>query len=221
MRMKSWWIAATTLPMVAACEVSVNNGDGDRNQAAVDGNTAAPAPQGGQQQQQQQAQVDPRLQNLRFQVDIGDRKLTLLNGDQKIGEHPVAVGTDKWPTPTGNWNIHQVDINPEWIPPKSEEWAEDRERKAPGAADNPMGRARLVYRMPNTIHGTDDTASLGKASSHGSIRVSNDVVLQLAQILLKAGGSWQGDQWFQQMTQNRSKEHQIKLQKPIPIVVQE
>lgn len=220
MRNKSVWIAAATLPMLAACDVTVKNGEGDQNQA--DANSSAPAPQPGQQQQpQQQAQVDPQLQNLRFQVDISDRKLTLMNGNQKIGEHPVAVGTEKWPTPTGNWNIHQVDINPEWIPPKDEEWAEERERKAPGAADNPMGRARLVYRMPNTIHGTDDTASLGKASSHGSIRVANDVVLQLAQMLLKAGGSWQGDQWFQQLTQNRTKEHQIKLEKPIPIVVQD
>lgn len=84
-----------------------------------------------------------------------------------------------------------------------------------------MGRARLVYRMPNTVHGTDDLNSLGKASSHGSIRVANEVVLQLAEMLLKAGGSWEGQQCFQQMTQNRTEEYQMPLEQRIPIKVQE
>jgi lipoprotein-anchoring transpeptidase ErfK/SrfK len=219
MQIYRWCIAAAALPMLGGCEVTVKNGDSGNDSA--DANMSAPQTGDQPSSGQQQAQVDPSLQNLRFLVDISDRKLTLLNGNQKIGEHPVAVGTKKWPTPTGEWNIHQVDINPEWIPPKDEEWAEDREPKKPGAADNPLGRARLVYRMPNTIHGTYDNASLGKASSHGSIRVANDVALQLAQMLLKAGGSWQGDQWFQQMLQNSGKEFPNKLQKPIPIVVQE
>ena len=111
-----------------------------------------------------------------------------------------GYGIDYWPKDAA---IIQVDINPEWVPPKSEEWAEDEETKAPGAADNPMGRARLVYRMPNTIHGTDDMASLGTATSHGSIRVANPVALKLAEVFLKAGGAWDGDQWFQQMVQNQ------------------
>lgn len=123
--------------------------------------------------------------------------------------------------PTGEWEFHRVDLNPEWVPPKSEEWAKDEKTAAPGSPDNPMGRARLVYRMPNTVHGTDDLNSLGKASSHGSISVANEVVLQLAETLLKAGVSWEGPQWFQQMTQNRTEEYQIKLEQRVPIKVQE
>lgn len=71
------------------------------------------------------------------------------------------------------------------------------------------------------VHGTEDSQSLGKASSHGSIRVANDVVLQLAELLLKAGGSWKGLKWFQLMTEHRTKEHQVPLQQRIPISVQE
>lgn len=84
-----------------------------------------------------------------------------------------------------------------------------------------MGRARLVYRMPNTVHGTDDLNSLGKASSHGSLRVANEVVLDLAETLLKAGGAFEGQQWFQQMTQNRTNEYQVPLEQRIPITVKE
>jgi murein L,D-transpeptidase YcbB/YkuD len=174
-----------------------------------------------QQRSQGRQQARQELQNLRFEVDISDRKLRVFNGDQLTATHDVAVGTEKWPTPTGAWEFHRVDLNPEWNPPKDEEWAKDEERQAPGSENNPMGRARLVYRMPNTVHGTSDLNSLGKASSHGSIRVSNEVALQLAEMLLKAGGSWEGQQWFEQMKQNRTEEYQVRLEQRIPIKVQE
>ena len=171
--------------------------------------------------QQMRMQARREVQDLRFLVDISDRQLRISKGDEVVATHDVAVGTSDWPTPTGEWKIHRVDINPEWVPPKEEEWAEDEETKAPGDPENPMGKARLVYRMPNTIHGTDDLASLGKASSHGSIRVANEVVVQLAQMLLKAGGAWDGPQWFQHMLETETEEYQVKLQQPVPITVQE
>lgn len=216
----------TAVPLLAACGKSNSNEDQQRQEtAAVNGVARTPQPSATGEQEQQatqaSAQIPPEFQNLRFLVDVSDRELRLLNGDKMMARHPVAVGTEKWPTPTGSWDIHQVDLNPEWVPPKTEEWAEDREKKAPGASDNPMGRARLVYRMPNTIHGTDNLESLGKAASHGSIRVANDVVVRLAEMLLKAGGAWEGDQWFRQKIENRTQEHQIKLPDPVPIVVQD
>ena len=220
MRLTKLMTTLTTLaalPFLVACGGSGNDGQSETANSEANAPPASQAPQA----RQGAAEIPAELQNLRFMVDISDRELRLLNGEQVIGRHPVAVGTEKWPTPTGSWEIHQVDLNPEWVPPKDESWAEDRNTKAPGAPDNPMGRARLVYRMPNTIHGTDDLNSLGKAASHGSIRVANEVVVQLAEMLLKAGGAWEGDPWFQQMTQNRTTEHQIKLADPVPILVQE
>lgn len=234
--------AGLLLFALSACEVTVNgndaNADANDANAVAQANQADPVEQfnpqayeraqqlalrAGTDQQRAQARQQARqeMQNLRFEVDISDRKLRMFQGNQLKATHDVAVGTEKWPTPTGSWEFHRVDINPEWIPPKSEEWAKDETRKAPGAADNPMGRARLVYRMPNTVHGTDDLNSLGKASSHGSIRVANEVVLKLAEALLRAGGAWEGPQWFQQMTQNRTEEYQIPLEQRIPIKVQE
>lgn len=240
--------AGLLLCILPACEVTVNQDDGTvaANEVgqAVDANAAVQAEQAdlveqynaeaeerarqlalkaGAEQQRAQARQQARqeLENIRFEVDISDRKLRVFQGDQVKATHDVAVGTEKWPTPTGSWEFHRVDLNPEWNPPKSEEWAKDEKQQAPGAEDNPMGRARLVYRMPNTVHGTDDLNSLGKASSHGSIRVANDVVIELAEMLLKAGGSWEGPKWFQQMTQNRTEEYQVKLQQRIPIKVQE
>lgn len=238
-------LAGSLLLCAAACEVNVNNeaASSEANQAAQQARQAQqnqPDPQsqsnpeaiararqlalasGSEAQRAQlRTQASQELQNLRFVVDISDRQLRVFQGDRQVQTHPVAVGTSEWPTPTGSWQFHRVDINPEWVPPTSEEWAKDEEVKGPGDPENPMGRARLVYRMPNTVHGTDDLQSLGKASSHGSIRVSNDVVLRLAELLLKAGGAWEGPQWFQQMTQSRNTEYQVDMPNKVPIEVQE
>jgi len=45
--------------------------------------------------------------------------------------------------------------------------------------------------------------------------------MELAELLLRAGGSWGGDQWFQRMSEDRGKEYQIKMQYPVPIDILE
>lgn len=113
-----------------------------------------------------------------------------------------------------------MDINPEWIPPDSD-WTRGRHREPPGGPANPMRRARLLFDPPYSIHGTDDLASLGRAASHGSIRVSNEAVVALAEFLLKAGGSWEGREWFQQMLDNSRRMYRIPLREPIAIEIVE
>jgi lipoprotein-anchoring transpeptidase ErfK/SrfK len=159
------------------------------------------------------------LQGLRFVVDQSDRKLRVFRGEQLLRTHDVAVGTEDNPTPVGEFNFHRVDLNPRWVPPDSD-WAEDREPKPPGHPENPMGRARLVYQMPYTIHGTDALDSLGKATSHGSIRVANQHVVELAELLLKAGNSWEGPKWFEEMTENREEEYQVPLESKVPLKIE-
>ena len=218
--MRLFAAAAVTLAL-AACEVTVKDEDAAATANGTAPSTPAPNDPLAQQRVQARAEAQQQLRDLRFVVDISDRKVRVLNGERVIAMHDATVGSKEWPTPTGEFAFHRVDINPEWVPPKEEEWAEDEETKGPGAPDNPMGRARLVYRMPNTIHGTTDIDSLGTATSHGSIRVANSIALQLAQLLLKAGGAWEGDQWFGQMVQNRTREFQIPLERKIPVEVQE
>lgn len=242
MRLFTCLTGAAALLATAACDVTVQTGDSSNEAAQNEASQPArqqtdpyaPNPEAiararqlaageGSEEQRRQLREQGRaeLKDLRFVVDISDRELRVLSGDREIETHPVAVGSDEWPTPTGSWEFHRVDINPEWVPPKSEDWAKDETTKAPGDPENPMGRARLVYRMPNTVHGTDDLDSLGKAVSHGSIRVANDVVLDLAEMLLKAGNAWEGPNWFRRMTENRTTEYQVDLADTVPIEVQE
>ena len=170
------------------------------------------------EQREMQDKARQEAGELRFVVDKSDRKVRVYRGNEVIRTHDVAVGDSEHETPTGEWEFHRVDLNPVWVPPESE-WAEDRTKKPAGHPENPMGRARLVFNMPYTIHGTDATDSLGKAVSHGSIRVSNENVIELAELLLRAGGAWEGQEWFKERTGNRDEEYQIPLSNPIPIEV--
>jgi lipoprotein-anchoring transpeptidase ErfK/SrfK len=197
---------------------------GCQQQPANDGQQPQPQPNMAQQQPDPAAQERERARQemgeLRYVVDKSDRKVRVYRGQQEIEAHDVTIGTSEYETPTGEWTIQQVDINPEWVPPDSD-WAKDEERQPPGDPDNPMGRARLIFSSPYSIHGTDETDTLGTKASHGSIRVANEIVLRLAEMTLKAGGAWEGDGWFRRMTESRNQMHQIRLDNPVRIEVQE
>lgn len=212
--------AAAAAGLVCACEVTVKEGDAEAN-TALAANQTAPAPPLPPAVIAERDRARQEFRDLRFLVDKSDRKLSLFAGERLLETHDVTVGTSEWPTKSGEWAIHRVDINPEWIPPKEESWTKDETRKAPGDPENPMGRARLQYDEQRSIHGTDETDKLGKRASHGSIRVANEAVLTLAEKLLKAGNAWQGSAWFADMTANRTHEYRISLEAPVPIVVQD
>ena len=155
----------------------------------------------------------------RIEVDLNAKRLTVFDGDKQVGSYRVAVGSKEWPTQTGEWSITQVVWNPEWIPPKDEAWAEAKDPKSPGAPDNPLGRAQLVYDPPRTIHGTNEPQSIGKAVSHGSIRLANADVGKLARQLMEATGVQKDDAWYRQVQQNRTEKVPVDLPQRVPIRV--
>jgi lipoprotein-anchoring transpeptidase ErfK/SrfK len=158
------------------------------------------------------------LADIRYEVELATRQLHVFRGDQRIASHPVAVGSPEWPTKTGEWRVTQVVFNPEWIPP-DESWAEQRERREPGDPKNPLGRAQLIYDPPRTIHGTNEPTSIGKAVSHGSIRMRNETIVQLARQAMEEGGVAKDDAWFQRVQANPSQKEIVDLARHIPIVV--
>jgi lipoprotein-anchoring transpeptidase ErfK/SrfK len=180
---------------------------------AVDTQAAQPQPV-----QQPQPEPQPAPPDMRLEVNLAERELYVYKGGQQVAAHPVAVGSEEWPTPTGEWTIGQVIWNPRWIPPE-EEWAEDEEVAEPGDPDNPLGRAQLVYRAPNSIHGTNEESSLGKAVSHGSIRVSNQVAMDLARQVMEAGGAGKDEAWYREARQNTSQRRDVAIPNPVPIRV--
>ena len=158
------------------------------------------------------------LSSMRLEVDLAARQLHVYDGDARVATHSVAVGSTEWPTQTGQWYVQQVIWNPEWNPP-DESWAEQRTAKKPGAPDNPLGRAQLVYDPPRTIHGTNEPASIGKAVSHGSIRLRNATVQALGRQLMEATGAGKDDAWYERVQQNRTEKVVVDLPQRVPIRV--
>jgi lipoprotein-anchoring transpeptidase ErfK/SrfK len=155
---------------------------------------------------------------MHLEVDVAARRLHVFQGERETATYPVAVGSTQWPTERGTWTIKQVIINPAWVPP-DQSWADESEPKAPGAPDNPLGRAQLVYDPPRTIHGTDKPKSIGTATSHGSIRMTNASIVRLAKAVLAASGSPRDAAWVDRALANPHTRQAVDLPHPVPIVV--
>ena len=158
--------------------------------------------------------------DIRVEVDIAARRVRVLDANSDtLAQHRIAVGSKAWPTQPGEWAITQVVLNPEWTPPKDESWAKDEKSTPPGAPDNPLGRAQLVYDLPRSIHGTNAPSSIGKAVSHGSIRATNEAVLGMAQLLLERTGVEGATEIMQEAKRDRKTKRVIDLPQLVPIRV--
>jgi lipoprotein-anchoring transpeptidase ErfK/SrfK len=109
-------------------------------------------------------------------IDLAARTLTLSAGDEVVLTTPVAVGTDQNPTPTGAFYVvDKLDTGNAagaYGPFAFGLSAHSETLSEFGGGDGQVG-----------IHGTDDPSSIGRAASHGCIRVPNDVAVRLAATL--------------------------------------
>jgi lipoprotein-anchoring transpeptidase ErfK/SrfK len=104
-------------------------------------------------------------------VSIPDRKLVVLEGGKVIRTFPVAVGATVSPSPRGEFKIVNRIANPTYYHPGV---------VIPAGADNPIGTRWLgLNRKGYGIHGTSEPKSIGKAASHGCIRLRNRDMEQL------------------------------------------
>lgn len=102
--------------------------------------------------------------DIQITVDVEQRVLRLTNGEKVIKTYPVAVGKPETPTPLGNWTIVQKVKNP----------------------GGPFGARWMRLSVPwggFGIHGTNNPNSIGKAVSHGCVRMYNNDVIELYDIV--------------------------------------
>ncbi len=99
-----------------------------------------------------------------------------------IRSYRVSVGLPGNDTPDGAFFIERAEWNPSWRPPPGREWTRGREFTPPGP-NNPMGRVKLFFEPLYYIHGTPDSASIGRPASRGCVRMLNRDVVELARLL--------------------------------------
>jgi lipoprotein-anchoring transpeptidase ErfK/SrfK len=104
-------------------------------------------------------------------VILRDSKKLRFYLDQKLDRtFPVATGQAAYPTPTGSFEIANMERDPWWYPPPSP-WAASEDPVPPGPG-NPLGTRWMGLSEPYVgIHGTPDAASIGYSASHGCIRM--------------------------------------------------
>lgn len=104
-------------------------------------------------------------------VSLAHRQLAVMQDDEVLHTFPIAVGTAQTPSPTGDFQIVQRLTNPTYYHPGKV--------IGPGA-NNPLGPRWIGLGVKGYgIHGTSEPRSIGKAASHGCIRLNNRDIQQL------------------------------------------
>jgi len=103
-------------------------------------------------------------------ISRGANTLHLYDGVRFVRTFGVATGQSRYPTPSGLWEIVDMQRNPWWRPPDSP-WAQGLKPIPPGPG-NPLGTRWMGLNAAGVgIHGTPDAASIGYSASHGCIRM--------------------------------------------------
>ena len=157
--------------------------------------------------------------SLRLTADLSARKLYVEEHDQVVLSFPIAIGLPQHPTPTGSFLIRKIVWNPAWVPP-DKKWARRDRPRAPGDPYNPMRLVKIFFRPPDYyIHGTPYVGSLGKAASHGCLRMDPVDAAEVAQYVMEHGGQPRNENWFWRVIHARSKTQTVNLRNPIPMTI--
>ena len=98
-------------------------------------------------------------------VSLVDRKLAVIDNGVVITTFEVAVGAKVSPSPTGEFKIVSRVSNPTYY---------HRGTVIPTGKDNPVGTRWIGLDLKGYgIHGTNAPRSIGRAASHGCIRLRN------------------------------------------------
>jgi lipoprotein-anchoring transpeptidase ErfK/SrfK len=102
------------------------------------------------------------MPSYRIIVDLSDRQLYLLDGNTVVRGFPIGIGKMLTQTPSGEFTIINKQPNP----------------------GGPYGAFWLGLSKPHYgIHGTNDPSSIGRRVSHGCVRMYNDDVITLANLV--------------------------------------
>ncbi|MBD3881578.1 L,D-transpeptidase [Phormidium tenue FACHB-886] len=118
----------------------------------------------------------------RLIVDLSDRQVYLFQDGVQVINYPTAVGQAGWETPTGQFRVVDMLIDPAWQHPFTGEIFS-------AGADNPLGSRWIGFWTDGThqigLHGTNQDDLIGQAVSHGCIRMRDaDVQALYAQVAI-------------------------------------
>jgi lipoprotein-anchoring transpeptidase ErfK/SrfK len=106
----------------------------------------------------------PAVEKREIVVSLEDRKLALVENGQTVKVYTVAVGKPSTPSPVGTFTIERRVENPTY---------HHNGKTIPPGPGNPVGTRWMGLSIKGYgIHGTNEPKSIGKAASHGCIRMA-------------------------------------------------
>ncbi|MBV9145980.1 MAG: L,D-transpeptidase, partial [Acidobacteria bacterium] len=125
----------------------------------------------GSRAQQATLQTGDNESGRKIVVSIAHRKLALVEDGKVEKIYEVAVGADSSPSPTGVFEIRTRLVKPTYYHPG---------KVIPAGPSNPLGTRWIGLNTKGYgIHGTNLEGSIGKAASHGCIRMHRKDLEQL------------------------------------------
>lgn len=122
-----------------------------------------------------EAQSTRQIVSRQIVVSLADRKLALVEDGEVKKVYPVAIGKATTPSPTGSFTIVNRVTNPTYYHPG--------QVVEPGP-QNPLGTRWIGLNQKGYgIHGTNAPKSIGKAASHGCIRMAKKDLEELFEIV--------------------------------------
>jgi hypothetical protein len=127
------------------------------------------------------AKINTRTMGPTIVVHVDTNRLDLYEGFRVTHSWDVATAKPGYVTPVGEWTLYQKRRNPTWYNPALDSWGAGLPAVVPGGPGNPMGTRALYITAPGLIriHGTTSPDSIGRYASHGCIRMHNEQVEEL------------------------------------------
>jgi len=114
--------------------------------------------------------------NSRIVLNLEKRRVYLYKEGMLVSSYPVAIGTAQTPTPTGEFAISKMVVDPVWQSP----WTGE---VTPPGPDSALGLRWLEFATSDEgefgFHGTPTIDSIGQAASNGCVRLRNEDVVAL------------------------------------------
>ncbi|HNV87225.1 MAG TPA: L,D-transpeptidase family protein [Candidatus Omnitrophota bacterium] len=126
-------------------------------------------------------------------VDKSEKKLLWTRDGETLKSYPVSIGREETDTPEGEFTIVNKVVNPIWY--------RLNQQYPPDSPENLLGSRWMGLNVKGYgIHGTKRPGNIGKAVSHGCVRMLNKDVEELFQwvpvgtkVMIKGDGARSGE----------------------------
>ena len=131
--------------------------------------------------------VVPEFKARLIHIDTKEKMLDLTEGEKLLASYPITPGSQALPAPAGTWKILGIATLP-WF--RHDEGVLNHGVRTnnfyniPAGPTNPVGVLWCGLNRPGIgVHGTNQPFTIGRAGSHGCIRLANWDAIRLASMI--------------------------------------